>query len=51
MEFIFFTLLQCQRNRSSLNSMQGSVAKRGVINDCLNEQFGRVAEITIKGAQ
>lgn len=51
MEFIFFTLSQCQRNRSSLNSMQASVAIRGVINDCLNEQFGRIAEIAIKSAQ
>ncbi len=51
MSFIFFTLLQCQRNRSSLNSMLASVAKIVVINDCLNDQFGHIAEITIKGAQ
>jgi hypothetical protein len=43
MAFIFFTLLLCQHIRSSLNDVQASVAKRGVINDWLNDRFGSTA--------
>jgi hypothetical protein len=39
MAFILFTLSYCRHIRSSLNFMQASVAKRDVINDCLNGRF------------
>jgi hypothetical protein len=44
MAFTFFTLLLYQHIRSSLNGVQASVAKRGVINDWLNDRFGSTVD-------